>query len=132
MTSPILKPHAWLSLLLLSATAQAALGALVAGPDGTAAQGRRLVVAAPVPGVNGAAALAVQTGLIDAVDVAQRQVVLNGRAVALDPALRVVAGGQSLGPDVRVLRAGQQIRFARQAGDAPDRPIVLIYIDRQP
>jgi len=103
----------------------------VSGPAGTAMQGRRTVAAAPVAGVNDERPELAQA-VIEAVDLANRQLRLRGKPVAVDPKLRVVQGGTQLSQGLRALRAGQHIRFALAAGDEPGRPVVLVYIDQQP
>jgi hypothetical protein len=125
----------------------AALATAVAGPEGTAGQARRSVIAAPAPGVNGPA-LTLITARIDKVDASGQSVTLRGQSVALHPtALRVLGpGGQPLGGP-QALRAGMRVRFALEpepvqaagaatgrasaASDAaaPARRIVLIYVD---
>lgn len=118
------------AIAALAAPAIAA-AVLVAGPGGTAEQGRRSVVAAPPAGVASAPALDLVPARLDAVDAAAGRVVVNSRPVPLDSArLRVIGpGGQRLA-GVTSLAAGQQIRFALEPGTAPVRRIVLIYIDR--
>jgi len=103
----------------------------VSGPNGTAMQGRRSVVAAPVDGVNADRPELAQA-VIEAVDLAQRQLRLRGKPVAVDANLRVVQGGTLVSQGLRALRAGQHIRFALAPGDQPGRPVVLVYIDQQP
>ena len=129
----------------------------VAGPGGTAQQGRRQVSAAPTAGAD-QPALALLAARIEAVDPAGRWLQLQGQQVPLHPtALRLldapgaVAGGASAG--VRSLRPGQAIRFALEAEPAPPpagasaprvggaaglpvlpllRRIVLIYLETRP
>ncbi len=130
----------WLSCLALAGSAQAAA---VAGPGGTAEQGRRLVQAAPVAGAD-APTLDLVAARIEAVDAEGRSITVAGRPVPLHPQqLRVLgtAGGAATGP--HALQPGMQVRFAlepllrggagsAQATSAPVRRIVLIMIDRQP
>ena len=133
---------------------------LVTGPGGTAEQGRRLVLAAPVPGAQ-AQAMALVAARIDAVDAAGQTLTLRGKPVPVHPTALKVLGpqGQPLS-GLRALRAGQPIRFALEAelpltpltpatpatqvtpasllrpsasAAAPaERRIVLIYLDAQP
>ncbi len=130
-----------LAMLALPAAASA-----VAGPAGTAEQGRRVVVATPAPGAI-AATLDLVSARIDAVDLAAGTITLRGQVVPLHAQqLRVLGpGGQLLGP--RSLRAGQPVRLALEtlqpvaaattataasaaaAGPTAPRRIVLIYID---
>ncbi|MEK8049627.1 hypothetical protein AACH10_05190 [Ideonella sp. DXS22W] len=110
----------------------AAQAAMVAGPGGTAEQGRRMVFDTP-PSASAASAPALDLaeGRLDAVDLAAGRVVINGRPVALHPqGLRVIGGaGQALaGPAALV--AGQRVRFALEPGTAAQRRIVLIFIER--
>ena len=120
---------ALLSLLLALPLAAGAIA--VAGPEGTAAQGRRTVEANPTPGAV-APAIELQHGRIESVDAASRRIVLNGRAVALDPALRVVVPGRSSPGGLAWLRAGQAIRFALKAGAGEGRPIEVIFLEATP
>jgi hypothetical protein len=138
--------------LLLAGLALAlpAAATAVAGPGGTAEQGRRLVPATPAAGAT-AATLDLVAARIEAVDLAAGSITLRGQSVPLHASqLRVLgAGGQPLGP--RSLRAGQAVRLALEpvaepalaatatagvasapttAPAAPSaRRIVLIYID---
>jgi hypothetical protein len=124
--------------LLLAALAGPAHAVAVAGPGGTAEQGRRLVVAEPVRGAV-APTLDLVSARLEAVDLAAGTVTVRGQRVPLHAEqLRVLgSGGQNLGP--RGLRAGQDVRLALEpaapaaaasAGSpAPARRIVLIYID---
>lgn len=130
-----LHPAALAGGLLLAALAGTAQAMAVAGPGGTADQGRRLVAAEPAPGAV-AATLDLVSARLDAVDLAAGQVTVRGQRVPLHAEqLRVLdRRGQNLGP--RGLRAGQAVRLAlepavaAQAGNpAPARRIVLIYID---
>lgn len=119
----------------------------VAGPGGTADQGRRLVVTTPARGA-AQPSLDLLPARLEAVDPAGLSVVVRGQKVPLHAErLRVLgAGGQVLG--VRALRAGQSVRLALEptlpagaatgasaasataaAAAAPARRIVLIYID---
>ncbi|GCL65687.1 hypothetical protein [Pseudaquabacterium pictum] len=129
---------AWAAGALLAALAGTAQAVVVAGPGGTAEQGRRLVVAEPAPGAV-APTLDLVSARLDAVDLAAGSVTVRGQRVPLHAEqLRVLgSGGQNLGP--RGLRAGQAVRLALEpampaaaasAGSpAPARRIVLIYID---
>ncbi len=135
--------------LLLSAGAVNA--AAVAGPGGTAEQGRRQVTAAPTAGAV-AATLELVAGRIEAVDSAVGTVTLRGEVLPVHPALKVLGpGGQALG-GVRALQRGMVVRFAfeppaaapvgadaatasRAAASAAARGarrIVLIYVDAAP
>ena len=137
-------------MVTLAGTAQAAA---VAGPGGTAQQGRRLVLAAPTLGAE-AATLDLIEGRIEAVDAKAGVIMLAGKPVPLHPTqLRVVApGGQPLA-GVQALSPGMRVRFAlepelrgaalpgvagsasagpRASAAAPPRSIVLLYIDAQP
>lgn len=124
------RPGLWmLAALALSLTARAAL---VAGPGGSAEQGRRMVLEAPAPaGAASTPALDLVAARLDAVDSAGGRVVIQGRSVALHPqTLRVIgASGQTLA-GAASLSAGQQVRFALEPGTAANRRIVLIFIDR--
>ncbi len=139
--------------LLLAALAGTAGAVAVAGPGGTAEQGRRLVLAAPAVGAT-APTLDLVSARLEAVELGAGTVTVRGQLVPLHAAqLRVLGpGGQLLGP--RSLRAGQAVRLALEpdapllpAADAsaptsatsavtpaassaaPARRIVLIYID---
>lgn len=110
----------------------AAQAALVAGPGGTAEQGRRVVFAPPAAAAAASApALDLMSARLEAVDAAAGRVVLQGRTVTLHPqALRVIGpGGQALA-GASALAPGQQLRFALEPGAAANRRIVLIFIDR--
>lgn len=127
--------------LLLAALAGTVQATAVAGPGGTAEQGRRLVLAEPAPGAT-APTLDLLSARLEAVDLTAGTVTVRGQRVPLHAAqLRVLgAGGQNLGPGS--LRAGQAVRLALEpllpaapaaaasaGGPAPARRIVLIYID---
>ncbi len=126
-----------------------ALAVAVAGPGGTAEQGRRVVRAAPVIGGE-APVLALVSARLDAVDVAHMTVSTRGQTVALHPtALQVMGlgGGPAMGAGA--LRPGMRVRFALEpetgavaastrpgaaSGSGPvvppaPRRIVLVYID---
>jgi len=92
-----------------------ALAVVVAGPGGSAEQGRRLVVAAPVAGAE-QPALALIPGRVDAVDSAGRWLQVQGRQLALHPsALRVLGPQGPLARGVADLRPGQAVRFALES-----------------
>jgi hypothetical protein len=133
------------TLLVLAGSVSAAA---VAGPGGTAEQGRRQVSAAPVAGAV-AATLELVAGRIEAVDAKAGTVTLRGAVLPLHAALKVLGpGGQALG-GVGALRRGMVVRFAlelppsaaagadaatisRAAASAAARGarrIVLIYVD---
>lgn len=128
--------------LWLAAVAGPAAATAVAGPGGTAEQGRRLVPDAPAAAAP-ATSLDLFAARLDAVDPAGGTVTVRGQRVPLHPSqLRVLGqGGQVLGP--RSLRAGQAVRLALEplappapaasaATAAPARRVVLIYIDGSP
>ncbi len=134
-----------LLLAMLAGASAPAAAVAVAGPGGTAEQGRRLVLAQPTAGA-AAATLELVAARIDAVDLVAHSITVRGQRLPLHAELlRVLGpGGQVLGP--RGLRAGQQVRLALEptlptpeAGAAsasattpaalPQRRIVLIYID---
>lgn len=132
--------------LMLGVLAGPAQAMAVAGPGGTAEQGRRLVPAEPATTAN-APTLDLVSARLEAVDLAAGTVTLGGQRVALHAsALRVLGSrGEVLGR--QNLRAGQAVRLALEpaaptsaatatpatpaapAGPAPARRIVLIYID---
>ena len=137
----------WLLAAALALQAGSVQAVAVAGPGGTAEQGRRLVVAAPAKGA-AQPSLDLMAARLEAVDPAALTVTVRGQRVPLHPErLRVLgAGGQVLG--VRALRAGQTVRLALEPmqptaaapaakasatgaakADASARRIVLIYID---
>ena len=134
------------------AMAGAAQAAAVAGPGGTAQQGRRLVQAEPAVGA-AAATLDLIVARIEAIDAKTNTVTVGGKPVPLHPTqLRVVGPGGSALAGVSALRPGMRVRFAlepeaRGAGlpavivtpasphaspAEASRPIVLVYIDAQP
>lgn len=129
-------PAAWAAGLLMAALAAPVGAVAVAGPGGTAEQGRRLVLDEPTAGA-AATTLDLVAARIDAVDLAAGTVTVRGQRVPLHAsALRVLGrAGQVLGPPS--LRAGQMVRLALEAparagsanAPAPARRIVLIYID---
>lgn len=131
-------PAAWAAGLLLAALAGPVVAVAVTGPSGTAAQGRRLVLAAPAAGAV-ANTLDLVAARIEAVDLAAGSITVRGQQVPLQAGgLRVLGrGGQQLDP--RSLRAGQAVRLALDpavpgrvasgTAPAPARRIVLIYID---
>lgn len=131
---------ATLALLALGAAAGAAHAAAIAGPGGTAEQGRRQVAVAPAPTLD---APALVSARIDAVDADGRHITLRGNSVPLHgQQLRVLGPGGAALSGVQALRAGMQVRFGLEpearvgnpAGLAapPERRIVLIYVDSQP
>ncbi len=122
-----------LAIALAAALPLAAQAVLLAGPGGTAEQGRRTVL--PTPGAAAPAvaapALDLVSARLDAVDSATGRVLIRGRLVPLHPqALRVIGPGGQAMAGAASLAAGQAVRFALEPGNAPERRIVLIYIDR--
>ena len=136
----------------LVAMAGAAQAAAVAGPGGTAQQGRRLVQAEPAVGAD-AATLDLIEARIEAIDAKANTVMVGGKPVPLHPTqLRVVGPGGLALAGVSALRPGMRVRFALEpeargaalpvaigtsAGPRANptvapRPIVFVYIDAQP
>lgn len=133
--TPMMSVLARGALALLAAAAAAACQATaVAGPDGSAAQGRRSVVAQPTGGASAPATIDLQSALIESVDLGQRRIVLNGRAAALDPAVRVLRAGRPGSLPESLLRAGQPVRFAlKAAASSTAAPVVsVIFLEVQP
>jgi hypothetical protein len=116
----------------LAGATTGATAAMVAGQGSAGAPVQRSLTAAPVVPAT-AATVELVGGVIEAVDATRLTLTLRGKPVALhDTRLQVLdAGGHSVG-GVSSLRPGLRIRFALEPGQAPDRRIVLIYIDRQP
>lgn len=123
--------------LLLGALAGPAQAMAVAGPGGTAEQGRRLVLAEPAAAAN-ASTLDLVSARLEAVDQAAGTVTVRGQHVPLHPGLLRVLGSRGEVLAVRNLRAGQAVRLALEplapaaaasAAPAPVRRVVLIYID---
>ncbi len=154
---------ATLALLGLAtvALAGAAQAAAIAGPGGTAEQGRRQVAftdpstptptptpaPAPAPAARpDAPAPELVSARIDAVHADGRSITVCGKPVPLHgQQLRVLAPGGAALAGARSLRAGMQVRFGLEpearpapvtagAAAAPptERRIVLIYVDAQP
>ena len=99
----------------------------VAGPGGTADQGRRIVPAAPA--VPDGPALELIAAVIDEVQLDRGQIIVRGKPVALHPTrLKVLYLGQNA--SAAALRPGQSVRFALDAEPSGARRIVLIQIDR--
>lgn len=133
------RPVALAAGLLLAALAGPAAAVAVAGPGGTAEQGRRLVPDTPAASTASGNALDLVSARLEAVDQGAGSVTVRGQRVPLHAtALRVLGrGGQVLG--LRSLRAGQAVRMALEPAapapaasanaPAPARRIVLIYID---
>ena len=131
------------ALMLAGGACGPAAAVLVAGPGGSAEQGRRQVLAAPVAGAEQPAA-ALLAGRIEAVDSAGRWLQVQGQPLALHPtALRVLGPQGPLARGVADLRPGQAIRFAlepvpvsvspAQALAAAGRQrIVLILLEARP
>ena len=138
-----------LTLLALAtaALAGAAQAAAIAGPGGTAEQGRRQAGFSPTPSPD-APALELVSARIDAVHADGRSITVRGKPVPLHgQQLRVLAPGGGALSGAHSLRAGMQVRFglepearpvALTAGSAAaaeppaERRIVLIYVDSQP
>ena len=138
---------------LLITLAGATQAAAVAGPTGTAQQGRRLVQATPTVGAD-AATLDLIEARIEAVDAKANSVTVGGKPVPLHPTqLQVVGPGGLALAGAPALRPGMRVRFAlepaargaaapgavvsslvgpRANAAPPPRPIVLVYIDAQP
>ncbi|MDT7834247.1 hypothetical protein [Aquabacterium sp. OR-4] len=115
------------SLLALPLAAQAILQD---GPGGTLEQGRRTVLSAPAPAA-ASATLELVGARLDALNLATGRVVVNGRSATLHPtALRVFGPAGQPMSGASALAAGQTLRFALEPGTAPERRIVLIFIDR--
>lgn len=123
--------------LWLGALAGPAQAMAVAGPGGTAEQGRRQVLAEPTSTAK-APTLDLVSARLEAVDQAAGTVTVRGQRVPLHAsALRVLGSrGETLAP--HNLRAGQAVRLALEpvaptpaasAAPAPARRVVLIYID---
>jgi hypothetical protein len=149
MSKRRLMPLRLLAACLLAGGACSSGATAVAGPGGTADQGRRLVYAAPVAGAETQVPTLV-SARIEAVDLKAGTITLHGKAVPLHPgALRILGpGGHSMGGPAS-LRAGMQVRIALEAEPraaaasdrtasstqpqtraAPaERRIVLIYVD---
>lgn len=122
-----------MGLLALAAAPTAWPAMTVQGTERAAIAPRSLTAAPAVADIPGSSqALDLQSAVVDAVDLEKRLLTLNGRSVALDPTLRIVADGRSLGASLGMLRSGQRIRFALQPGGGANAPrrIVLIYLDR--
>ena len=116
------------SVMALS-MADPACAVAVGGRDGTPAQGRRQVQAAPAEA--GSPALTLARGRIESIDHGRGQIVMAGKAVALHPTqLRVFGPSGQSEPGASALRKGMAMRFALDpASKSVERPIVLIYID---
>ena len=151
---------ATLALLGLAtvALAGAAQAAAIAGPGGTAEQGRRQVAftdastptptPAPTPAARpDAPAPELVSARIDAVDADGSSITVRGKAVLLHgQQLRVLAPGGGALAGARSLRAGMQVRFGLEPAARPapgatgaaaaappaERRIVLIYVDSLP
>lgn len=125
-----------LATVLAAALPLAAQAVMLAGPGGTAEQGRRMVLPTPgtPPPAAAAPALDLVSARLDAVDSAAGRVVIRGQSVPLHPqALRVIGPGGQVLAGAGSLAAGQSVRFAlepSQPGTARERRIVLIFIDR--
>lgn len=129
-----------LALLALGTLAGAAHAAAIAGPGGTAEQGRRQVADSPALTPDAPALISAR---IDAVDTDGRHITLSGKSVPLHgQQLRVLGPGGAALSGVQALRAGMQVRFGLEPearvgnpaplGAPPERRIVLIYVDSQP
>ena len=116
------------SVMALS-MAEPACAVAVGGRDGTPAQGRRQVQAAPAEA--GSPALTLARGRIESIDHGKGQIVMAGKAVALHPTqLRVFGPSGQSESGATALRKGMALRFALDpASKSVERPIVLIYID---
>ena len=119
---------------VLSLTGAQAMAMAVAGPNGTVAQGRRIVHAAPATPSTAAADKPhdLSTGQIETVNLGKAQVVISGKTMALHPgSLRVVTPSGQIDSSASSLRKGMNVRFALDpASKAVERPIVLMYIEK--
>ncbi|MBI3368739.1 MAG: hypothetical protein HY021_09955 [Burkholderiales bacterium] len=104
----------------------------IAGPSGTAAQGKKTVVAAPALRNTGGE-LELINGVVTGVDVKNHTLTVGAQAVGVHPhRLRVLGpNGTAIG-NLSAVRSGAHIRFALDPATRDDRKIVLIYIDQQP
>ena len=129
-----------LGALLLGSFPGRAQAMAVAGPGGTAEQGRRLVLAEPAAPAN-APTLDLVSARLEAVDLVAGTVTVRGQRVPLHASELRVLGGRGEVLALRHLRAGQAVRLALEpvapaaaaavasAAPAPVRRVVLIYID---
>lgn len=126
-----------LGALLLGTCPGPAQAMAVAGPGGTAEQGRRLVLAEPAAPAN-APALDLVSARLEAVDQAGGTVTVRGQRVPLHASMLRVLGSRGEVLSLRNLRAGQAVRLALEpvaptaaasAAPAPVRRAILIYID---
>lgn len=122
---------AGLTVLIAAWTGPAAAVA-IAGPNGTAAQGKKTVVAAPALRNTGNE-LELINGVVTDVDVKKHTVTVGGQVVGVHPhRLRVLGpNGTAIG-NLSAVRSGARVRFALDPAARDDRRIVLIYIDQQP
>ena len=134
------RPVLLAAALLLGAWAGPAQAMAVAGPGGTAEQGRRLVLAEPAAAAN-APTFDLVAARLEAVDQAAGTVTVRGQRVPLHASVLRVLGSRGEVLAVQHLRAGQAVRLALEpvaptaaasAAPAPVRRVVLIYIDGSP
>lgn len=125
--------HVTATTLLMLAAAEASAVA-VAGPEGTAVQGRRIVFAAPTTPATPAdnKPLDLSAGQIETVNLGKSEVVIAGKVIALHPGrLRVIGPNGQVQSSAVDLRKGMNVRFALDpASTAVERPIVLVYIEQ--
>lgn len=130
--------RAWLCLCLVTgATADAWATQVVvgSGTPGTAEAPRvttKPAAASVVPGGQ-APTLDLVRGTVVRVDVARATLVLEGQTVRWQPTqLQVFNAVTGAAGHVTQLQRGMAIRFALESGAAPDRRIVLMYLEAQP
>ena len=124
----------WATTALLLLAASEASAVAVAGPEGTAVQGRRIVFAAPATAAAPAdnKPLELSAGQIESVNLGKSELVIAGKVIALHPGrLRVIGANGQVQSSAVDLRKGMNVRFALDpASKAVERPIVLVYIEK--
>ena len=124
----------WAAATLLALAGAEASAVAVAGPGGTAAQGRRIVFAAPTTPAGPAdnRPLELSAGQIESVNLGKSEVVIAGKVIALHAGhLQVISPSGQVLRSAAGLRKGMNVRFALDpASKAVERPIVLVYIEK--
>jgi hypothetical protein len=127
MTSSVLVRVAMAAATLAACTAAGAT--MLAGPAGRATAQPSPAVPASAPS---ATDLALIGGTVTAVDAKAGTLTVSGRALPWDASRLKVFGPGGRASTIDQVRPGAVVRFALEPGNAAQRRIVLVYVDRRP